>query len=248
VPALRDSLNHFARRFSLALHHSTRVRLGGALAAPADADADTVRASAGHLPGTGWVIGLAAAVSFALVALALRGSPWSPAVAAVACLMATVTLTGARGESALFRAMETLQPARTPAGSGLGVIALVLLLLGKVSVLATLASASEAGLMTVLFAAPVVSRFAALLAAQWLAGESGHTLRVAALWCLVPLVLMLVAVGPVFLLLALLAAGFACWATLRLLKARPGMPAEDAAGTVQQVCELAFYLGAAIGV
>jgi adenosylcobinamide-GDP ribazoletransferase len=250
VAALRDTLNLFARQFSLALSQSTRVRLGGALAPPSNADAAAVRASDAHLPGAGWVVGIAACVSFALIALALRGSIWGPGVAAVVSTMVTVAMTGARYESALFRAADRLET-RLPGaatGSGFGVIALVLVLLGKISLLAAIASVSEAGVLAALLAGHVLSRFAPLVATYWLgAGREARSLRVGALWCAIPLLLMAAAGGALFLGLAFLAAALAGYAVLRWWKKRAGIAAQEDFGALQQVCEVAFYLGAAIG-
>lgn len=237
MPGLRNHLS----LFTLALHRSTRVRVGAPATDPADAEA--VRASAAHLPGAGWVVGLAACLVFALVALPLRGSAYSPLAAAVAALMATALLTGARSERGLFHVAEAIEPR-----AGLGNLALVLVTLAKVALLCVMATVSEAGILSALFAGVVLSRFAALLAGQWLAGENGRTLPVAALWCVVPLLLMVAARGPVFPVLALLATALACYALLRFFRARGTPGSEDAAGATQQVGELAFYLGAAIGV
>ena len=245
MAALRDNLNLFARQFSLALHHSTRVRLGGSLAPPVDADAEALRASDAHLPGAGWVVGLAACLSFALAAVLLRGSPWGPAVAAVACILATVLVTGGRYESALFRAAERLDP--RGGGNGFGAIALVLALAGKITLLAALASFSEASVVVALFAGHVVSRLAAVAAGQWLRGHDGRALRVGTLWCVIPLLLMVPAAGVASTLLALIVAAPACYLMLRLAKDRLAGHPEEGVGATQQACELAFYLGAAIG-
>lgn len=238
----RDRLDLFTRRFALALQHATRVRLGGALAPEPEPDADAIRASGAHLPGAGWVIGIAACLAFAVTALALRGTPWNAAVAAVASTMATVALTGGRHESALFGVAERAHP-----GAGAGVIALGLVLAGKLALLAAIASFSEAGIMAALFAAHVVSRVAPLALARGLGGRGERSaLSVAALWCAIPLALMLLADGVAFLLLPVLLAALACWGML-LWSRRQAHDAADVAA-VQQVCELAFYLGAAVGV
>jgi adenosylcobinamide-GDP ribazoletransferase len=252
VAALRDTLNLFARQFALALHNSTRMRLGGSLAPPSDADADAaaVRASDAHLPGAGWVVGIAGCVSFALVALALRGSVWGPGAAAVLSTMVTVAMTGGRYESALFRAAERLEGRLPGAGtsSGYGVIALVLVLLGKTCLLASIASVSEAGVLAALLAGHVLSRLAPLAAGYWLGlGTEARSLRVGALWCAIPLLLMAAAGGALFLGAALGAAVLAGYAALRWRKKRAGNTAQEDAGALQQVCEVAFYLGAAIG-
>lgn len=242
MAAFRDSLNLFARQFALALHQSTRVRLGSAWAAPEAADDDALRASEAHLPGTGWIVGIAACLAFAVVALALRGNPWGAAAAAVASLVVTLLMTGAGHESALYRTVERLE-AQGP--SGLGTIVLVLALLAKVILLAALASVSEAGVIAALFAAHVLSRLAPLLVAHRLDGRhEPRTLRIAVLWCLPAVLLTGLAGGWAFLFLGLLAAGLACYGMLRLAA---NQPHADLPAASQQACELAFYLGAAIG-
>ena len=242
VTALRDTLNLFARRFALALQQSTRMRLGGAWAQPDEADPAALRASGAHLPGTGWIVGLAACLSFALLALALRGSPWGPATAAVGSTIVTLLMTGGRAESSLFAVAELWDEA--PAGAR-GTMALVLLLLAKVMLLASLATISEASVMAALFAAHVVSLAAPPVLLQRLEGASDlRTWRIAALWSLVPLLLMIPAGGPAFLLLPLLASLLAGYGMLRFAQrtgSRQAVPAS------QPVCELAFYLGAALG-
>lgn len=252
MPALRDSLSLAARDFALALHRFTRLQgRGPHVPASAIADSDNLRASARHLPGVGWVIGMAACLVFALVSLALRGNAWAPAVAAVFCTVATVLLTGGQHEGALARMADRLE-ARLPgavAQQSYGVLALGLLLAAKITLLAAVASASEGGVMAALFAGHVVSRFAPLLVAHWAgSGEvvDRRSLGVAALWCAPPLLLLLAAGDVAFLLLPLLVAALACYGMLRLARNTWRGPSEDDWGAVQQACEVAFYFGAAM--
>jgi adenosylcobinamide-GDP ribazoletransferase len=254
VPSLRDNLSLFARQFALALQRATRLPAGAAFAEPAGPDApaqaDLVRTSARHLPGAGAVVGLLSAFVFALVALLLRDNPGGPAVAAVASLLAVLLLTGAAPESALFRLAEAMAPRAGAGGSGHGTIALVVLLAARIACVAALGAVSEAGVLAALLAAPVVSRFTPLLAAHWAAHEPAKdagTVWVAALWCLVPLALMLLAGGVAFVVLALLAAAAAWVALLRYFRHRPGGFDDARAAALQQVCEAAFYLGASVG-
>lgn len=239
---MRDTLNLFARHFTLALHTSTRVRPNGAFAPPAAPESELLRASTAHVPGAGWLVGIVACLVFAIVSLALRGNGYGPLAAAIACTMATVALTGALHETALFRFAESTAPA-----AGHGPLALLMVLAAKFALLAALGSTFEAGVITALFAGHVVSRFA-LVVTDWAASTDGATrsLRIAALWCLVPLALMALAGGVAFLLAALLVGGLACFAALRLCRARPDAPAGERPGVVQQVTEIGFYLGAAI--
>lgn len=235
-------LNLFARRFVLALQSSTRVRAGGALASDAAPAGDLAQASNAHLPGVGWLAGIAACLVFALVSLLLRNNAWDPFVAAVASTLVTVVLTGALHESALFRFADRLGGS----GNGHGTLAMVLLLAAKLGLLAALASDSESAVIAALFAAHVVSRFA-LVVTHWAGSPEGDTrsLRVGALWCIVPLALMVPAGGVAFLALPLLASALAGFGILRFCRNHPDSAAERP-GVVQQVCEVAFYLGAAL--
>jgi adenosylcobinamide-GDP ribazoletransferase len=246
MAALRDSLQLFARQFALALQQSTRLRFGSAWAAPIDpAGADGAHASEAHLPGAGWIIGLVACLSFAVVALLLRGNPWGPPAAAIVSIAATLLMTGAQAESALFRAADCATPSAGPASaSGRGVMALVVVLVGKTVLLAALASVSEARVMAALFAGQVLSRLAPLVLAQQALERDARVLRVAALWCVAPLLLMIPAGGAPFPVLALLVGALACYALVRTL--RTAYSTELIAGS-QVLCELGFYLGASIG-
>ena len=246
MAAVRESLTLFARQFALALQLSTRLRFGGAWAPPADADPDALRASDAHLPGAGWIVGLAGCLSFAVVALLLRGNPWGPAVAAIASIVATLLMTGAQAESALFRAADQVGLA-TPAlgSSGRGVMALLLVLMGKIVLLAAIASVSEARVMAALFAGHVLSRLAPVVLSQrGPHAREPRVLQVAALWCLVPLLLMIAAGGAPFVVLALLGGALACYA---LLRSADSPRASEFVAASQPLCELAFYLGASIG-
>jgi adenosylcobinamide-GDP ribazoletransferase len=91
--------------------------------------------------------------------------------------------------------------------------------------------------MAALLAGHTVSRFWPLL----LSGT--RALAIAALWCVVPLLLMVLADGLPMMLLALAASA----AAFALLRGR-ARHAPDGAHAMQQVCEVAFYLGAAFGV
>jgi adenosylcobinamide-GDP ribazoletransferase len=243
VPNLSQTLNLPARRFAAAIRRFTCIRPAATLSADSEAGEDR-RSALRHLPGVGWIVGMAACLVFALVSVLLRGNPWGPAVAAVASTIATVLLTGALHERALYLAAERLGP-------GVGVLALGLLLAGKLALLAALASASEAGLMAALFAAHAVSRFAPLTMAHWLgSGDEVDpvTVRIGGLWCVAPLLLMVPAAGGAFLLVAILTCAVAGYALLRFCKRRDYAYGDQVLGTAQQVCETAFYLGAALAV
>jgi adenosylcobinamide-GDP ribazoletransferase len=246
VTALRDTLNLFARHFAGALQSATRVRTSGAFASPPPAEGDILHPSTAHVPGAGWLVGIAACLVFALVSLALRGNPYGPLVAAIACTIATAALTGAMHETALFRFADGVTGS-APGAAGLGALTLFLVLAAKLALLAALASVTEAGVITALFAGHVVSRFA-LVVTRWAGSPhaDSRSLQVGALWCLLPLVLMVPAGGVAFALLAVLGAAAACFAALRFCRSRPDAPGGERPGVVQQLAEIGFYLGAAI--
>jgi adenosylcobinamide-GDP ribazoletransferase len=182
-----------------------------------------------HLPGVGWLVGLVAAVSFALLSLLLHGGAWATLAAAVGSTIATILLTAAAGE----RAFEKLY----------GTLALFLAILAKVSLLAVLASQSEAGVLAALLAAHTLSRFAAHTMPE---PTDGRRLMVAAAWCVPPLLLAMFARGPIFVALAMALTAITWWTLKRLLLRQPQPAEDDALGVTQQACEIAFYLGFAI--
>lgn len=247
MPQVQDTLNRFSRQFALALHRFTRVRVRGAGVSGAPELA--VEPVGGALPGVGWLVGIAACLSFAIVSVALRGNAWNPAVAAVASTAVTILLTGALHELAFARTVDRIaSPASSPHAS---VLAMGLLLAAKFVLLAALATASAAALMATLFAAHVVSRYAPLLAADWLRASTRvdrPTLRRSALWCVIPLALMVPVGGIASLLLALIVSALGCAALLRLGGDTLREFDDDGLGAVQQVCEIAFYFGAALAV
>ena len=112
MAAWREQLDLFA----LALRRATVLELPAA----AEADAETLHASDAHLPGAGWIVGIAAGLSFALLGLLLRSSPWGAAVAALAATTVAVALTRGSGETALYRTAERLHAPGAAGRSGSG--------------------------------------------------------------------------------------------------------------------------------
>lgn len=245
---LRQPLERFLRHFLLALQHATRVPVKGSLAGWVGATPEMLRASAPHAPGVGWLVGMAASVAFAVLSLALPDGPLTPLAAAVGCTIATAVLTGGLHEKALavFAGREA---------------ALTLALLAKVSLLGVLAVRSPGAVLTALLAAHAVSRFWPLVLVHTLAaapedspnapaglpGVDRRALGVAAAWCLVPLALMALAHGVTFVAAALLASGLVLWVLRRRLQRRQQGFTMDALGAAQQLCEIGFYFGAAVG-
>jgi adenosylcobinamide-GDP ribazoletransferase len=152
-----------------------------------------------------------------------------------------------------------------------GVLAVVLALLAKASLLALIGSVSPRWMVLGIFAAHVVSRTWPLLLI-WLmphvgdaAGSkskpladqiSGSSLMVAGAWCFGALALVFIAQAAINsgvaalaladllpLVLAVVASGIAFVYMGRLLWRRLQGFTGDGLGATQQVCEIAFYLG-----
>lgn len=158
----------FIRHYLLALQFFTRIPVTGQLADWVGFSPAMLRASAGHFPGVGWLVGaLVAAVTWLLLVF-LPGGGFAPLVAAVWGTAAGVLLTGAFHEDGLADVMDGLggSPERERAllimkdsrVGAFGAIALVLALLAKVSMLAMLGSLGGVLLCSALFVAHVVSR------------------------------------------------------------------------------------------
>lgn len=265
-------MKKFARQYLLAVQYFTRIPVTGALADWAGYGPQEFRASAAHFPGVGWLVGMAACVAFAVISVGLPESAASPLVAAVGCTIATVLLTGAFHEDGLAdladglggsadrdRALEIMKDSRI---GSFGAIALVLALLAKVALLAVLAARTPAAVLTALLAGHTVSRFWPLLVIRSLqhVGDTAaskskplaesiarRSVWIGGLWCLPPLLLMLMAGRPAFVLAALAASAIGWWAVRRKLARRLQGFTGDGLGATQQVCEIAFYLGAAVG-
>jgi adenosylcobinamide-GDP ribazoletransferase len=260
----------FLRQYLIAVQSFTRMPVTGALAQWVGFSPDMLRASVAHFPGVGWIVGLVACATFAVIGLMLQQAAFAPLAAAVACTIATVLLTGAAHEEGMVRTAEALSrdgsrddalAAMQERHLGLhGTLGLLLALLAKISLLAVLASQSPLSVLLALFAAHVVSRFWPLVLLRTMdsigdANASGRPpaarigsmqLGIAAAWCLVPLAVALVVQGLAFVLMGIVFSGLALW-TLKTLFARKfqGFTGE-CLGATQQTCEIGFYLGAAI--
>ncbi|WP_296358522.1 adenosylcobinamide-GDP ribazoletransferase [Ramlibacter sp.] len=271
--ALRDPLQQFLRHYLVALQFFTRVPVTGPLADWTGYSPEMLRASAAHFPGVGLLVGMVACVAFAVASVLLPATPFEPLVAAFVCAIATALLTGAFHEDGLAdamdglggsavreRALEIMKDSRI---GSFGAVALVLVLGLKMSLLAALASRSPAAVLAALLAGHTVSRFWPLLVVHTLphVGDTAtskskplaesigrRALYVAAAWCLLPLALMAAAQGIAFMLLAVLASGLALLAMRRWFAHRLQGFTGDCLGATQQVCEVAFYLGSAVGI
>ena len=242
----------FLRQYLIAVQFFTRMPVTGALAQWAGFSPDLLRASAAHFPGVGWLAGLLACTVFAVLGLALPDSPYAPVVAAIGCTIATVWLTGGSHEKGLaavadglggsavrLDAIEIMKDSRLGSYGGL---ALALVLLAKVSLLAVLAAQSPPAVLAALLGAHVLSRFWPLVLVRTLphigdantaAGKpladriDSRTLGIAGAWCVLPLAAALLGMRRLF---------------MRRLDGFTG----DCLGAAQQVCEIAFYFGAAV--
>jgi adenosylcobinamide-GDP ribazoletransferase len=259
------------REYLVAVQFFTRLPVTGALAEWTGYSPALLRASSAHFPGVGWLVGLAACASFALFALLLQGSPFAPLAAAIGCTIVTVLLTGAFHEDGLAdvadglggsaerdRALTIMKDSRL---GTYGVLALVLAVLAKIALLAVLAGQSAATVLLALFAAHAVSRFAPLVIVRSLPyiGDAdlskskplvdsigSRELAIALAWCVPPLLLALWVRGFAFVMVPLLLVALMTWRMKRLLERRLQGFTGDALGATQQLCEIAFYLGASL--
>jgi adenosylcobinamide-GDP ribazoletransferase len=208
-------MSQFLRHYLLALQFFTRIPVNGRLAAWVGYSPAMLRASAGHFPGVGWLVGALVAGVTALLMAHLPDAGFSPLVAAVWGTMFGVLITGAFHEDGLAdvadglggtqdreRALLIMKDSRVGA---FGAIAVGLVLLAKVSLLALLGSVGSPLLCSALFLAHVVSRTWPLLLIRLMphvgdeAGSkskpladqiSGRSLLAALTWCALALALM----------------------------------------------------------
>lgn len=262
-------LTQFIRHYLLAVQFFTRIPITGKLAEWVGFSPAMLRASAAHFPGVGWLVGATcAAVLWGLVC-ALPEVPAASWVAAVLCTVFSVMLTGAFHEDGLAdtadglggsmnreRALDIMKDSRV---GTYGALALVLVVLLKISLLTMLLQIATLPIATVgVLGAHVVSRFLPLFIirslphvgdthqskSKPLADQIGNrSLAVATVWA-----------AMVFGVLYALAPGAPWWAAAlgavlalgymwRLLKRRLGGFTGDGLGATQQVCEVVFYLG-----
>ena len=259
------------KHFLLAVQFFTRIPVTGRLAQWVGYSPAMLRASAAHFPGVGWLAALVAGSVYALFFIALPDNGLTPLAAAVACTIATVLLTGGFHEDGLAdvadglggsaerqRALDIMKDSRVGA---FGAMALVLALLFKVALLATLGSEGLDAALAALLGGQVLSRFLPLLLVRALphVGDAANSkskpladqitrgaLACAALWCFVPLALIGYMEGALFLIVPVITSALALLWMRRLFARRLQGFTGDCLGATQQVCEIAFYLGAAL--
>ncbi len=172
-------MTRFLRHYLLSIQFFTRIPVTGRLAEWVGFSPAMLRASAGHFPGVGVVVGLlVAGLTFVLLMLLpLTGS--APLVAAALGTAFGVYVTGAFHEDGLAdvadglggsadrdRALVIMKDSRVGA---FGAIAVMLTLLCKVALLALLGDVSAPLMVMALFVAHVVSRTWPLLTIRFMA-------------------------------------------------------------------------------
>ena len=259
------------RHYLLALQFFTRIPVTGRLADWVGFSPVMLRASAAHFPGVGWLVGGSCALLSAFLFQLLPAGAMAALVVAVLGTLFTVLLTGAfhedgladvadglGGSSERARALEIMKDSRVGA---FGALALVLVVLCKVTLLGLLGAVAPATMIWGLFGAHVVSRGFPLLLVRGmdhvgddhgskskpLADQIGNgALLVAGLWVLAALgLLSWVGLGREAAV-GLLFAAIACGWMWRLFRRRLQGFTGDCLGATQQVCEVAFYLGLAL--
>ena len=261
------------RHYLLALQFFTRIPITGRLADWVGFSPAMLRASAAHFPGVGWMVGALTAAVFGALLWLLPAQPAAPWVAAALSTVFSVLLTGAFHEDGLAdladglggsmdreRALDIMKDSRV---GSYGALALVMALLGKVALLALIAQ--SAGLWpaaAALFAAHVTSRFLPLIVIRTLAhvGDTAASkskplaeaigtggLLAALLWWALALALVVWVLPAAPWWQAVLGAMLGLAWMWRLLHRRLQGFTGDGLGATQQVSEVLFYLGFALG-
>lgn len=260
------------RHFLLAVQFFSRIPIKGRLAVWVGWTPEMQRASAAHLPGVGWLVGMWATAVVWGCSYMLPAHPMLPWVAAVLSTAATLAATGGFHEDGMAdvadglgghlpaeRALEVMKDSRLGA---YGVMALCLGLIAKVVFVALLLSIDIAAGALLLCMVHVLSRGAPLMLMRVLRHVSkpatSKTLHIAGqplsrrgaltglLWC-VPAVAALCAyagwhVGLAMVLMAAMVTSYMGWRFQQRLGGMTG----DCLGATQQVCELGMYLTAGV--
>lgn len=261
-------LAQFIRHYLLAVQFFTRIPVTGKLAAWVGFSPAMLRASAAHFPGVGWLVGVASAAVLWGLVWALPEVPAASWVAAVLCAVFSAMLTGAFHEDGLAdtadglggsmnreRALDIMKDSRV---GTYGALALVLIVLLKISLLAALLQLAPMLAVVAVFGAHVVSRFLPLWIirslphvgdtlqskSKPLADQIGNgSLLAAAVWAALAFGLLYVLEPGMPWWAGTLGAVLALGYMWRLLQRRLAGFTGDGLGATQQLCEVAFYLG-----
>ena len=247
---------HQLRLFFIALQFFTRIPIPSWVGF----DPAWLHQASRYFPAVGWVVALVSAGVFGLASML-----WPPAVAAVLATVAGIWLTGAFHEDGFAdvcdgfgggmtpeRVLDIMKDSRVGA---YGAIGIVLMLMGK---LALLSSLPVHHVVPALLIAHPLSRLASctliwrleyarlegkakplaqhMSTNEWLIAALTVALPIAALLYMGLLPVLNVLAGCVFLVLA-------SWWLARLFVRRIGGYTGDCLGAVQQLSEVAFYLG-----
>jgi adenosylcobinamide-GDP ribazoletransferase len=166
------------RHFLLAVQFFSRIPVTGRLAAWVGWSPEMQRASAAHLPGVGWLVGLWAALLLGAFLWLLPTTSWTPLLAALLSTAGTLWLTGGFHEDGLADVADGLG-GHAPAEHALaimkdsrlgsyGVMALLMALLTKLTLIALLLAAMQpfwgpVPVLVLLCCSHVLSRFAPLV-------------------------------------------------------------------------------------
>jgi adenosylcobinamide-GDP ribazoletransferase len=166
--AMPPFMIQFFRHYLLSVQFFTRIPVTGWLADWVGFSPTMLRASTGHFPGVGVLVGSLVAGASAMLWLGLPQTGFTPLAVAALSTALGVLITGAfhedgmadvadglGGSSDRDRALTIMKDSRVGA---FGAIAVVLVLLTKVALLALLGDVSAPLMVTALFAAHVVSR------------------------------------------------------------------------------------------
>jgi adenosylcobinamide-GDP ribazoletransferase len=260
------------RGLMLALQYFTRLPLPAALARWAGFDAGLQRASLAHFPGIGLLVAAVAVGCYWAVDRVLPRSGFTPLVAAVLSTAATALFTGGLHEDGLADMADGLGGGRARAAAleimkdprigSFGALALLLALLGKIALLGLVGAVGGwTGAAAALLGGHVISRGLTLAIVASLPNIGSATtskslpvagriewtgLLVAAAWSALGLALAAGLSSPVFCAAGVAAAVIALlWIRQMLARRLQGFTG-DCLGAAQQLCEIAFYLGAAM--
>ena len=260
------------RGLLLALQYFTRLPLPAILARWTGFNPGLQRASLAHFPGVGLLVAAVAVACYWAADRVLPRSGFTPMVAAILSTAATVLLTGGLHEDGLAdmadglgggRGREAaLEIMKDPRIGSFGALALLLTLLAKIGLLSLIgAVAGWTGAAAALLGGHVISRglTLAIVASLPNVGSAATSkslpvaariewtgLLLAAAWCALGLALAASFSSPRFCAAGVAAAVIALLWIRQLLARRLQGFTGDCLGAAQQLCEIGFYLGAAV--